>query len=117
MKKTIAIIVLALMLLLMGVSTVAAGEGDPQPGVIEPGGICGIDAGPWGVFWTYDWWNAYYSTGTWFLKCTAETDDAPASLVVIKPAGTCHDGYGNLTDDSTVKVFPNGNVSLFCKFR
>ena len=115
MRKRIVLTLTLVVLLMLGGSTVLAGPGDPVPGLESYEDACTIDAGPWGWLFNADAWIGTYSNGMTLLKCWTKVDDPPASKYVIKPAGGCQT-WTDYTEDSTVKVFPNGHVVLICRF-
>ena len=114
MKKLLLLVALAVLLVMT--STVAlAGDKDDQPKVGYFEGSCGINAGPFGWVTSSDYWIADYANGVTILKCMGEVDDPPDALYTIKPAGGCVIP-GDFTYNSTVKIFPSGDVHLICKF-
>ena len=120
MKRSIWILACLVLLLALGVTAVMAGDGDPQPGVVYNPyeGSCGVPAGEFGYYMTYDWWWATYSNGVGILKCKTQLDPGvapPATTVLIPGDGVCGTPGGS-TENYFTKVFPDGAVHLICKY-
>jgi hypothetical protein len=119
MKKIIGIALMLIILLTLSASTVFAGEGDPTPGVeYNPWGVsCGVPAGEYGFFSTFDWWWAVYPNGGGVLKCVAHLNPGqtpPATILKIPVVGGCGTP-GGFTSDAFTKVFPDGHIELICR--
>ena len=119
MKKTLVSLFVLVLLLTLGVSVAIAGSGDPVPGVeYNPSGVsCGVPAGDWGWFSTFNWWWATYSNDRGILKCLTHLDNgqAPPSVTVTVPGSGYCATPGGITEDFFTRVFPDGAVHLICR--
>lgn len=120
MKKSLLILVLLVFMLMLSVSgAMAGGKGDGQPEVSEPDGLCNINAGPYGLFQTDDAWYAEYSNGRSVLKCLTNLHpwQTPPAEKLYVPSSGCANFQGDITTDAWKWVFPDGRVSLICRFK
>ena len=113
MKKFLLLVVLSILLVMTTSVALAEGKYDQSKvGFFDK--TCTIDAGKWGVLTETDAWFAKYSNGVIILKCLGHVGNPPEKVFTY--SGLACEIPGDSTTNSRVKVFPDGKVSLICKF-